>query len=154
MKLIYTKTEEEFEAEITLATDEDLRNIHESDEFDFEWYAERVHSIYVIKPLINPKILGVISLQDFPTEFRLHISLIEVSLSNQCKKKKIERIAGCLIAFAANISFRKQYFGFVSLTPKTEIIDWYMKKYGFRQFGRQLAIEGNISQNLRKTYLL
>jgi len=57
------------------------------------------------------------------------------------KLKKVDRVAGCLLAFAIQLAFEKGYLGFTSLVPKTELIRLYVNKYGFSQFGRQLAIE-------------
>lgn len=51
-------------------------------------------------------------------------------------------------------SFNQGYKGFVSLTPKTRLIDYYIQQYGFFQYGRNLAIEGEASMNLIKKYLL
>ena len=52
------------------------------------------------------------------------------------------------------ISLKRGYYGFVSLEPKTMLVDHYQKKYGFRQFGRYLAIEAPVSQELVNKYLL
>ena len=41
----------------------------------------------------------------------------------------------------------------MSLLPKTKLIDLYQNKYGFRQFGRLLAVEGKSSQFLIQKYL-
>ncbi|MDP4820440.1 MAG: hypothetical protein NWR67_05510, partial [Saprospiraceae bacterium] len=72
---------------------------------------------------------------------------------NKGKKKKIERIAGCLLAFAVQISFEHGYSGFISLVPKTKLIDLYVEKYGFSQYGRQLVIEGKEAIKLVQKYL-
>lgn len=44
-------------------------------------------------------------------------------------------------------------YEFVSLEPKTLLIDHYQAKYGFRQYGRYLGIEGPASQTLINKYL-
>ena len=94
------------------------------------------------------EILGLISLVDCPEEYRIHLNLIEVGSKNRGKDKEVENIAGCLIAFACQIAFDKDYFGFVSLKPKTRLIDLYQDKYGFRQYGRLLAVEQRSSISL------
>lgn len=99
------------------------------------------------------EIVGLISIIDIPEELRLHIHLLEISGENIGRSKKIERIAGCLIAYARRISFSKGYGGFVSLIPKTRLINYYQEKYGFPQFGRQLAVLGETSKNLIQKYL-
>jgi hypothetical protein len=78
---------------------------------------------------------------------------VEISEANKGKKKKIDRIAGCLLAFAVQVAFEKGYSGFTSLIPKTELISLYVEKYGFSQYGRQLAIEGKAAIALIQKYL-
>ena len=93
-------------------------------------------------------VLGVVSLIDVQEELRIHLNLIEVSRTHVGRKKKLDNIAGCLIAFACSIAFKRNYGGFVSLLPKTELIDLYQDKYGFRQYGRLLAVEFDSSKLL------
>ena len=93
------------------------------------------------------------SVIDYPEEYRIHLNLIEISSSTIGKSKKIENIAGCLIAFACQLAFIRGYAGFVSLQPKTRLIALYQDKYGFRQYGRLLAVEQNSSRLLINNYL-
>ena len=72
-------------------------------------------------------ILGVISLIDYPEEYRVYLNLLEVGKPNRGKHKQIDSIAGCLIAFAASIAIKRGYFGFVSLEPKTALIELYRR---------------------------
>ncbi|MEL6842068.1 MAG: hypothetical protein AAFP02_02550 [Bacteroidota bacterium] len=95
----------------------------------------------------------MMSLIDLPQEYRIHLNLLEVGKSNQGKEKEIAHIAACLISFAAECAFKRGYFGFVSLEPKTVLIEHYKRKYGFQQYGRYLALEGADSQTLIETYL-
>ena len=46
----------------------------------------------------------------------------------------------------------KGYGGFVSLIPKTQLID-YRSIYGFEQYGRQMAVFYERSQAIIKKYL-
>ena len=93
------------------------------------------------------------SLIDYPDEYRIHLNLIEVEKRNQGQKKEIENIVGCLIAFACQIAFDRDYLGFVSLQPKTRLVDLYQDRYGFRQYGRLLAVEQQSSMALIDKYL-
>lgn len=93
------------------------------------------------------------SLIDYKKELRIEIHLLEKSKENKGANKKIENIIGCLIAHACQISFDNGYDGFVSLIPKTEIVNHYIKAYGFRYFGQQLAIEIEASRALIAKYL-
>jgi len=155
MKLIYTKTKEEFDAEIVEIEEEDFQKIIENKQFEFDWNQEKTNHIFKIVGIQKEegKILGLISLIDIRDEFRIHINLVESSKENQGKSKKINRIAGCLLAFACQVAFEKGYIGFASLVPKTLLIPLYIKKYGFSQYGRQLAIEGKPAINLIQKYL-
>lgn len=74
-----------------------------------------------------------------PDEFRVQVNLIENSSDNKGRDKEIDRIAGCLLAFAVQVAFENGYAGFTSLVPKTELIELYVSKYGFKRYGRQLA---------------
>ena len=83
----------------------------------------------------------------------LNTSSVENSAKNKGLHKEVDQIAGCLLAFAAQLSFEKGYFGFTSLVPKTELIELYVKKYGFEQFGRQLAVDGQSAINLIEKFM-
>jgi len=155
MKLLNIGTEEEFDAEIVEVESTEYQKIRKEKQFDFDWSKEKSNYVFKIvsKDEEDAQILGLISLIDIPKELRIHINLVEVSKENIGKSKKIARIAGCLIAFATQISFEKGYSGFTSLVPKTLLIKLYVEKYGFSQYGTQLAIEGKASINLIQKYL-
>lgn len=141
-------------ANIEEINEEDQKWIKKSREFSFDWSTEKDYEIYKIYLFEDDRnILGVMSLIDRPDEYRIHLNLLEVSKSNQGGIKEIDYIAGCLIAFAVENAFKRGYYGFVSLEPKTVLIDHYRQKYGFRQYGRYLGIEGTGSQLLIDKYL-
>lgn len=141
------------EAKIFPAGENELETIRTDGRFEFDWEEETARGIYAISLVSPEKIVGVASLKDVPSELRLEISLLEVSMENVGKKREYEGIAGCLIAFACRLAFNRGYFGFVSLVPKTRLIEHYMKTYGFRQYGRQLAIDLEDADALIKKYL-
>jgi len=153
MKLLYLKTQEEFEAEIAELEENDLKWIKESKQFQFNWAKEENVFKLIPSNIDDPEILGLISILNIPDEFRIHINLIESSNDNKGKNKQIDRVAGCLLAFAAQLSFEKGYLEFTSLLPKTELIKLYINKYGFSQFGRQLAVETKEAIKLIQKYL-
>ena len=153
MKLISMRSGEETEAEITEMEEEDHERIALSGRFAFDWRKEKGNLVYKIRFIGREEILGLISLIDVPKEYRLHINLIESSIENQGKNKLIGRIPGCLIAYAARLSILYGYEGFVSLKPKTALIDHYIAKYGFSQYGMYLAIFREASGRLIAEYL-
>jgi len=153
MKLHNRKTNRNIEIDILEVEQEDYARITKSKRFEFEWLLEKEYQVFKLISLENEKILGLISLINIPEEFRIHISLIENSNENKGKRKEIDGIAGCLIAYAVQLAFGKGYQGFTSLVPKTKLISLYVKKYGFSQYGRQLAIDGSAAIQLVKKYL-
>ena len=139
---------------IELLDSADYAWLKRSSEFKFNWKLEQDNEVFKIYLTTDPEnILGVISITDKPTEYRIHINLIEVAESQRGRKKTIDNIAGCLIAFTCRLAFAKKYLGFVSLNPKTMLIDHYQNAYGFRQYGRLLGIEQDDAMRLVQKYL-
>lgn len=154
MKLKHKTSGKSLEAVISEVADKDYRAIKKDSGFSFDWETEKGYEVYKIYLLSDDNaILGLMSLIDIPEEYRMHLNLLEVSKMHQGKGKEIDLIAGCLIAFAAEAAIKRGYYGFVSLEPKTRLIGHYQDKYGFRQYGRYLGIEGLASQTLVNKYL-
>lgn len=154
MPLRNKKNGKVLESLIEKVVDSDYDLVQKSKEYSFDWKVESKNDVYKIYLLGKEKeILGMMSLIDYPGEYRIHLNLIEIGSSNIGKKKKIENIAGCLIAFACELAFMRGYSGFVSLQPKTSLIDLYQERYGFRQYGRLLALEQDASSLLINKYL-
>lgn len=154
MKLKHRPSGKLLEAVISEVVNKDYRAIKKDPGFSFDWETEKRYEVYMVYLLSDDNtILGLMSLIDIPGEHRIHLNLLEVSKPYQGKDKELDFIAGCLIAFAAEIAIKRGYYGFVSLEPKTQLIDHYQNKYGFRQYGRYLGIEGPASQTLVNKYL-
>ncbi len=154
MKLIDTSSGDLVEALILEIEPKDFQKVKKGKGFVFDWSVEEKHDVYKICLRgEETKILGLLSLIDHPAELRIHISLIEVIKEQVGRGKTLDHIAGCLIGFACGIAFRKGYEGFVSLLPKTRLIDLYQEKYGFRQYGRLLALEHEQSKRVIDQYL-
>lgn len=154
MKLIDTSSGDLVEAIILELEPKDFQKIKKGNVFVFDWSLEEKHDVYKIcLKGQETKILGLLSLIDHPAELRIHISLIEVIKEQVGREKTLDHIAGCLIGFACGIAFRKGYEGFVSLLPKTKLIDLYQEKYGFRQYGRLLALTHEQSKRVIDQYL-
>ncbi len=154
MPLRNIKTGESLRSAIEAVLQSDFKLIAKSKEFDFDWEVEKENELYKIF-LVNAEdeILGIMSLIDIPEEYRIHLNLIEIGKSNRGKGKVIDLIAGSLLAFGCRLSFARGYFGFLSLHPKTKLIELYQNKYGFRQYGRLLAVEEEASKALIQKYL-
>lgn len=154
MYLKHLPSDEKVEAIIEELVGQDFQWLKNAKSFSFDWTTEKEYEIYKIC-LLDDKdnILGLMSLIDFPEEYRVHLNLLEVGKANRGKHKKIDFIAGCLIAFAASIAIKRGYFGFVSLEPKTTLIELYQRKYGFVPYGKYLALESEAAQLLITKYL-
>jgi len=140
MKLIFVETGEMVEGIIEKVSGDELKKIKGSKDFTFDWNKEIENEVYKIQIKGGNDILGLISLIDIPKEFRIHISLIESSKENKGKNKKIKRIPGCLIGFTCRLAFDRGYDGFVSLVPKTTLVEHYQNAYGFVHAGWQMAV--------------
>jgi hypothetical protein len=154
MELKHSPSGESLEAAISEVASKDYGAIKKDSNFSFDWGTEKEYEVYKIYLLSDEKtILGLMSLIDIPEEYRIHLNLLEVSKPHQGKGKTIDFIAGCLIAFAAELAIKRGYYGFVSLEPKTLLINHYQSNYGFSQYGRYLGLEGSASQTLINKYL-
>ena len=154
MPLKDRKSGESLEAVIEPVTASDYKRLKSSKEFNFDWKLEEKYEVFKISLLgTQQEILGLMSLIDHPEEYRIHINLIEVGNKNKGSSKKIDNIAGCLLAYACEIAYERGYYGFVSLQPKTKLIDLYQDQYGFHQFGRLLAVWQESAQLLMNKYL-
>lgn len=154
MPLKNRETGESLESVIERVIEPDYKRIKSSKEFNFDWKLEKKYDVYKIYLLGKEnEILGLMSLMDYADEYRIHLNLIELGNKNKGRIKQIDNIAGCLLAFACEIAYEKGYYGFVSLRPKSQLIDLYQNRYGFRQYGRLLAVEQESAQRLINKYL-
>ena len=157
MKLLCLETQEEIKAEIVEVQYSDYKQIKKSKQFEFDWSKEKKNHVFKIirsdeAEKEHPEIQGLLSITDVIEEYRIHINLIENSNVNKSPNKKHDHVAGCLIAFAIQKAFERGYNGFTSLVPKTELINLYVNKYKFSQFGRQLGIQGREAISIIQKY--
>lgn len=156
MKILHTATGEYEDAEVGPVAEKDYDYIKNCGRFIFDWRAENRLGFEVYKIVLRGnehEILGLLSLRDIKPELRIHINLVEVSSENIGAGKIYDRIAGSLLGFVCQLAFEKSYDGFVSLIPKTELIDHYCQKYGFSRVGKSLAVEGASSLAIIQKYL-
>lgn len=154
MKITRKVSGESVEVVIGEATAADFAKIRRNKEFSFDWEREKAFEVYQLYLKDDEsQILGLLSVKDYPEELRIHLNLIEVIKSQVGKAKTLDNIAGCLIAYTCALPFKRGYDGFVSLQPKTRLINIYQDKYGFRQYGRLLAVEYESSKQLIDKYI-
>jgi hypothetical protein len=141
-----------FPVEIVLATAEDIRTIGPG--WRFDWLAEvRTKEVYKVRTIEDPStILGLMSV--LPQSGFVEISLLESSPLHVGRRKRLKRIAGSLIAFAARLSFRLGNEEFLRLTSKTQLIDHYEKTYGFVRQGRShsMILDSHAAETVIATY--
>ncbi|MFK7749716.1 MAG: N-acetyltransferase [Kordia sp.] len=141
MVILETATGNSHQVDITLVDNLDYQKITKARYF-FDWKTEKQFEVYKLYTFGSNEILGLISLERIPDEWRIHIRLLTVSVENQGKQKLFEKIAGNLIAHAAKLAV--EAYGVltcVSLRPKTEIAKHYIETYNFRVTGLTLSIE-------------
>lgn len=136
MVLLDTETGEKPEAIIEKMTAEDFKVIKkEKTRFDkkFNWPAYKKQEVYKIRLKDNETILGLMCIKDHTDASinAIQIELLEVSAENIGKKKKIDRIGGCLVAWACRESYARGHEGVVFLVPKTGLVEHYSDHYGF-----------------------
>lgn len=154
MKLRDKQSGDLLESTIKRIIDEDYEMIALSNEYVFDWRLERYSDVFKISLLSTDKeILGLMSIDDYPDEKRINVNLIEVGKVNRGKEKSIDRIAGCLLAFAAKIAFSLEYNGFVTLEPKMALVDHYRSKYGFENLNYMMFVQGIKSNKLINKFL-
>lgn len=147
-----TSSGKNHQIEITPVEDVDFKTIGE-DRFFFDWRLERKFEIYKLQIKRLSDILGLISLERIPNEWRVHIRLLTVSTENRGKKKTYDRIAGNLIAYAAKIALTDYAeLACVSLRPKSQIAQHYITKYNMTSTGLTLSIEVPEILNLINLY--
>ncbi|GHB33238.1 N-acetyltransferase [Mongoliitalea lutea] len=119
----------------------DFKSLNKSMYF-FNWKEERGYEIYKLIIVGQLEILGLISFEKIPFEWRYHIRLLSASKKNVGKQKQYDYVIGNLLAHVGKIAVAD--FGemaCISLKPKTAIIDHYRKKYKMQVTGSTLSLE-------------
>ncbi|WP_462317361.1 hypothetical protein [Marinilabilia sp.] len=141
MEIIDISTGEKHPIDILPVEIEDYKTL-KKDRYFFDWTIEKDQEVYKLQMKGSSDILGLISIERIPQEWRIHIRLLTVSKENKGNEKKFDQIAGNLITHVAKIAIRE--FGelaCVSLRPKSQIAQYYIEKYNMNITGRTLSIE-------------
>ncbi len=101
----------------------------------FDWFEQIQQSeTYKLMAIDLPeRILGMMSIER--RSGYVEVLLVESNPKNIGREKRFRGIPGHLLAFAADLSFRLGNEGFLRLIAKTELIDHYVKEYGFIRHG-------------------
>lgn len=141
MNITETSTGKKYEVEILPVEEGDYAILRE-DRYFFDWRVEQEQEVYKLQIVGSSEILGLVSVERIPEEWRVHIRLLTVSRENKGKNKTYDRIAANLIVYAAKIAVREYgELACVSLRPKSEIARHYMDNYNMRVTGLTMSIE-------------
>lgn len=152
MIIIDTETGQSHQVKIETVESGDFKKITKRRYF-FDWKEESDQELYKLRIVGTSDILGLVSCERIPEEWRIHIRLLTVSLENKGSDKKYENIAGDLITFISKIAVREYAeLACVSLKPKGIIAQHYIDKYDMNITGMTLSVEITEILNLINTY--
>ena len=141
MTIVDTSTGKKHLVNILPVEYDELKTLRK-DRYFFDWKIEKGQEVYKLQMKGPGDILGLISIERIPQEWRIHIRLLTVSKENKGDEKKYDRIAGNLIAYVAKIAVREYgELSCVSLRPKSRIVKHYIDKYNMNITGQTLSIE-------------
>ena len=127
--------------EVVPVHEPDFRSLSKARYF-FDWKEERNEEVYKLVLKGQKDVLGLVSIERIPTEFRVHIRLLTVSKENMGSGKAYDDIAGNLIAHVAKIAAADYgSLACVSLRPKSTIAQHYISKYSMKVTGKTLSLE-------------
>jgi hypothetical protein len=141
MTVVEVSTGKIYPIEILPVETADYKSLTKSRYF-FNWKSESKEELYklVIKEKVD--ILGLISIERIPSEWRIHIRLLTVSIENKGKTKLFEKITGNLITYVAKIAVAEYgELACISLRPKSSIAQHYIDKYNMNITGMTLSLE-------------
>jgi hypothetical protein len=141
MNIVEISTGKACSVEILPVEKEDFKSFQE-DRYFFDWRIEMNQEVYKLQIVGSSDVLGLISLERFPDEWRIHIRLLTVSKENKGHGKKYDKIAGNLITHVAKIAVVEYgELACISLRPKTQLAQHYINKYKMNLTGITLSLE-------------
>jgi signal-transduction protein with cAMP-binding, CBS, and nucleotidyltransferase domain len=152
MIFVEVLTGKSYQIEVLPVENSDFKSLTQS-RYAFDWTKEKKEEVYKLVLQGQKDILGLISIERIPSEWRIHIRLLTVSIENKGKGKTLENIAGNLIAYIAKIAVAD--FGemaCISLRPKSAIAQHYVDKYEMKVTGMTLSLEAPEIMNLINQY--
>ncbi len=141
MNIVDVSTGKIYPIEISPIENTDYKLLSKTRYF-FDWKKEREQEVYKLVIKGQNDILGLVSLERIPSEWRIHIRLLTVSKENMGKEKNFDKIAGNLITHVAKIAVAEYgELACVSLRPKSSIAQHYIDKYNMNVTGMTLSLE-------------
>jgi hypothetical protein len=102
----------------------------------------------------NKTIQGLVEFEEVPSSLYNIIYRLELAPENIGKNKRIDNVAGILLAYVAKDSLDAGFDGFVVFDSKTILKEHYIKKYGAKiLYGDRLYFDTKASKALVRKYL-
>jgi hypothetical protein len=132
MYLLEKETGEKKEVVIEKVTAADWKLLKPNKQFHFKWKDYPGKEVFKLTLKENQHIIGLMCIIDHtdPLVNVIEIELLESREDQIGAAKKLDRIVGCLIAYACSESIKRGHEGVIFLTPKSGLIVHYRKKYG------------------------
>jgi hypothetical protein len=141
MNVVERLTGKVYQAEVVPVESADYKSLSKARYF-FDWKTEKNREVYKLVVKGQKEILGLVSVERIPVEWRIHIRLLSVSKENKGSGGIFENIAGNLITHVAKIAVAEfAELACVSLIPKSLIAIHYINKYKMNVTGVTLSLE-------------
>jgi len=144
-----------FATEISIVSNEEIKNITKAKGWVFNWKAEFVEptrDVYKLYITNNSAIIQGLICVEVKMD-HVYIHLIESASFNKGKSKVYSGVPGNLVAFACKLSFQRGFEGNVSFLSKTQLVQHYEQSLGAFHFGgRVMIIETQAALKLINKY--
>lgn len=145
VKILEVVTQSEIKSKISLVTKNKSRlpSINEGWRFNFSKHSKKKDfETYILTTETTQEVIEGCLIINTKALFQVYMAFVEVAPRNKGNKKKYDRIAGCLIAFACRQSFindKEGYLAFDVLEEKKDdeikLMNLYSQKYNAVRLG-------------------
>ena len=141
MAITEVESGKKFEVAIAPIEPTDFKSITKRKYF-FNWKLEKLYEIHKLTIRNQSEILGLLSFEFIPEEWRIHVRLLSVSAENKGKGKEYDGIVGNLLTHVSKLAI-KEYaeLACVSLKPKGAVAQHYIEEYRMNITGATLSLE-------------
>lgn len=139
VKILEIETKSEIKSQIYLVTKNKskLPSLKEGWRFNFSKHSKRKDcETYILTTDKSPEIIEGCLIIDTKSPYQVYMAFVEVAPHNRGDKKRYERVAGCLIAFACRQSFIQGKEGYIAFDVQEEkkeneikLMKLYSQKY-------------------------
>lgn len=152
--LKHKKTKQLIKAQIIKAN---VKDFPENWQFRWKKLYNKESMFYKIVLENSPEVLEGLLMVTLLNSEMMYLNNIEVAPHNYGKNGTYDFVAGCMFAFACNLSliYAKGYYkGYLVFDSKTKLIEYYQQKYGAVLLSSQrMCIDKDMGIKLIKQYL-